>query len=102
MGNIITPRKVLRKGQESWQNKREKKDTQPTKLERTGDTTFVVHHEDGSQFEGKIDPSKVNFSEDSRKTASRFHIPANVKIGNIMSNADRRKMGLPEDPALAD
>lgn len=102
MGNIITPKQVIRKRQLAWQNKSEKKGTQPTKLERTSETTFVVHHEDGSQFEGKVDPAKVKFAEDSRNTASRFHIPANVKLNNVMSNKDRRKMGLPEDPDLAD
>lgn len=100
MGNIIIPKQVVRKRQEVWQNKSEKKGTQPTKLERTGESTFVVHHDDGSEFEGKIDPSKVNFAEDSRKTASRFHVADTVKARNVMSNADRRKMGLPEDPDL--
>ncbi len=100
MAAFIKPKEVVRKKRIEWQNKSEKKGTQPTKLERTGDHTFVVHHEDGSQFEGKIDPAKVNFAEDSRKTASRFHVADNVKVKNIMSNEDRRRMGLDEDPDL--
>jgi len=100
MSNIHIPKTVIKKGREVVQPKIDKKGTQPTKLERTGETTFIVHHDDGSKFEGKIDPSKVNFAEDSRKTASRFHVAGTVKARNVMSNVDRRKMGLPEDPDL--
>jgi len=31
------------------------KNTQPTKIERTGDKSFNVHHDDGSIFECKAD-----------------------------------------------
>lgn len=84
-----------------------KKPTKPekgrevSKIERTGDTTFLMHHENGDTFEGTADPNKTRFAEDSRKTASRFHIPDKVGIKNVMSNKTRRKMGLEEDPNLA-
>jgi len=69
MGKIHTPRTVLRKGRETWATKKDKKETQPTKLERTSATTFNVTHEDGSIFECKMDPSKVRFKKDSMKDA---------------------------------
>jgi len=74
--------------------------SKPTKVERTGETTFVVHHDDGSIFEGKIDPAKVRFAEDSRRTASRFHMAGQVRPRNLMSNADRVRLGLEPDPDL--
>lgn len=73
-----------------------------SKVERTGDKTVVIHHENGDTFEGVVDTNKINFAEDSRKTASRFHIPDKVGIKNVMSNKDRRKLGLEEDPDLAE
>lgn len=79
---------------------RSKHNSQPTKVERTGETTFVVHHDDGSVFEGKIDPNKVRFAEDGRRTASRFHMARRVRPRNLMSNADRVRLGLAPDPDL--
>lgn len=39
--------------------KKAKRDnTLPTKIERTGTKDFVVHHEDGSYFECKVDDPK--------------------------------------------
>ena len=74
-----------------------------SKVERTGDKTVTIHHENGDTFEGVIDTNKINFAEDSRRTASRFHIPqGKVGIKNVMSNKDRRKLGLEEDPDLAE
>lgn len=79
------------------------KGTEVSKIERIADKKVLIHHENGDTFEGDVDTSKVRFSEDSRKTASRFHIP-NGKVGikNVMSNKDRRKLGLEEDPDLAE
>jgi len=83
--------------------RRLKNESQPMRLERTGEKRFRVEHDDGSVFEGTIDPHKVRFAEDSRKTASRFHIPGGkVALRNVMSNADRRKMGVSQDPSLPD
>ena len=100
MGNIITPKQVIKKGGTDWQTKADKKDTQPTKMERTGNNTFNVHHEDGSIFECKRDPNKVQFKSDA--WGEKYHISDNIKPRNVMSNADRRRLGLEEDPALDD
>ncbi len=82
--------------------KKPAKGTEVSKIERVADKKVVIHHENGDTFEGDVDTSKVNFAEDSRKTASRFHIPGKVRIKNVMSNEDRRKLGLEEDPDLAE
>jgi len=74
--------------------------SKPTKLERTGKTTFAVYHDDGSIFECKIDLAKVRFAEDARRTASRFHVAKQVRLRNLMSNADRVRLGLEPDPDL--
>ncbi len=74
--------------------------SKPTKLERTGNTTFTVYHDDGSIFECRIDPSKVRFTEDVRRAASRFHVPEKIALRSIMSNADRVRLGLAPDPDL--
>ena len=74
-----------------------------SKVERTGDKTVVIHHDNGDTFEGVVDTDKINFAEDSRKTASRFHIPqGKVGIKNVMSNEDRRRLKMPQDPELED
>ena len=70
MSRIIPPRTTLKKGKESWLSKADKKrNTQPTKVERTGQNTFNVTHEDGSVFECKMDPRKVRFKKDSMRDA---------------------------------
>ena len=102
MGTIQTPKTVLRRGQEVWR-KKDKRNSEPTKVERTGETTFNVHHDDGSMFECKIDPKKVRFKKDGLKDAGgsgRFFVPENIKIRNVMSNEDRKKLGLAPDPDL--
>ena len=38
-------------------NKNKKHDSVPTGVERTGEKDFVVKHDDGSYFEGKVDHS---------------------------------------------
>ena len=80
------------------------KDPQTTKLERTGETTFKAHLEDGSYAEGHIDPSKVRFSEDGMRLPGGSKYISVNGLGksrhNIMSNATRRELGLPEDPNL--
>lgn len=81
--------------------KKPTKGTAVSKVERIGDKKVLIRHENGDTFEGDVDTSKVRFSEDSRKTASRFHIPDKVGLKNVMSNKDRRKMGLEEDSDLA-
>jgi len=105
MSNIITPKTVINKGQEVWASKKLKKgNTQPTKMERTGDKTFNVHHEDGSIFECQINNPNIRFKKDSLGDAgggSRFFIGDDIKVGNVMSNADRRRLGLEEDPDLS-
>ncbi len=78
------------------------KGTEVSKIERIADKKVLIHHENGDTFEGDVDTKKINFAEDSRKTASRFHIPDKVGIKNVMSNADRRKLGIEEDPDLAE
>ena len=103
MGNIQTPRKVLKRGKESWLSKKDKKSSQATKFERTGKETFNVHHDDGSVFECKIDPTKVQLKEDGLKSAggsSKFFLPNEIRARNVMSNEDRRKLGLEPDPEL--
>lgn len=103
MSRIITPKPTLKRGRESWLTKTDtKRNTQPTKLERTGQNTFNVTHEDGSVFECKMDPSKVRLKKDSIKDAggsSRFFIPGTVKP-KVMSNKDRKRLGVPLDPDL--
>ena len=79
-----------------------KKAPEPRRIERTGERHFRVEHDNGDVFEGTIDPHKVRFAEDSRNTASHFHIPDKVGIKNVMSNKDRRKLGLEIDPDLAE
>ena len=99
MSKIVAPKTTLKKGQESWLSKTDRKrNSQPAKVERTGQNTFNVHHEDGSVFECKMDPRKVRFKKDAGNS-SRFFIPGTIKP-KVMSNKDRRRMGLPEDPDL--
>ena len=51
-----------------------KQDSVPKSVERTGDNAFVVKHDDGSMFEGKVD------------TAERFGGFRNLKgYGNVTS-----------------
>ncbi len=79
------------------------KGTEVSKIERVAEKKVIIHHENGDTFEGDVDTSKINFAEDSRKTASRFHIPrGKVGLRNVMSNKDRRNLGLEEDPDLAE
>lgn len=106
MSNIIAPRTILNRGQEVWNSKANKKrNSQVTKVERTGQNEIKVHHDDGSIFDCKVDPTKIRLREDSMRDAGgrgRFFLPDNIKVGNLMSNADRRKMGVEQDPALPD
>ena len=103
MANIQTPKKVLKRGQESWLSKKDKKATQPTKFVRTGKETFNIHHDDGSVFECKIDPTKVQLKEDGLRAAggrNKFFMGNEIRPQNVMSNEDRRRLGLESDPDL--
>lgn len=73
-----------------------------SKIERTGDRAVTVHHENGDTFEGVVDKNNRKFAEQGRNAASRFHFPDKVRVKNVMSNKDRRKLGLEEDPDLAE
>jgi len=86
-------------------NKKTPFEMKGTKLERTGETSFVSHLEDGSYVEGNIDPSKIQFAEDSRQSpgSSKFHVGrGKIPVRNVMSNKKRRELGLPEDPNLSE
>lgn len=83
--------------------KKTEKGRKISKIERTGDRTVSIHHENGDTFEGVVDKNNRKFAEEGRNAASRFHIPhGKVRITNVMSNKDRRKLGLEEDPDLAE
>jgi hypothetical protein len=99
MGNIITPKKLLKNGKETWQTKKDKKATQATKMVRTGKETFNIHHDNGDMFECKIDPTKVKLPPLGGKM---FLSGSEIRAKNVMSNADRRKLGLELDPDLPD
>lgn len=83
-----------------------KKNPETTKIERTGKNDGVAHMEDGSKFEFKTDPSQFRGWGKAGTKRERglggFFIPDEVKAGNMMSNADRRRMGLEQDPELPD
>lgn len=99
MGKIITPKKVLKRGKESWLTRKDKLASQPTKMVRTGKETFNMHHDDGSIFECKIDPNKVSLPALGGKL---FLSGSEIRAKNVMSNADRRKLGLEPDPDQPD
>lgn len=83
--------------------KKSDKGHEVSKVERVADDKVVIHHENGDTFEGDVDKRKIQFREDS--WGSKYFFGAGVgrsKIGNVMSNADRRKMGIEEDPSLPD
>jgi hypothetical protein len=102
MINIKPIKTRISNGKEVTVNKSfSKKNSQPEKVTRTGQNTFTVAHNDGSSFDCQIDPKKVKFAEDGRRTASRFHIPDKVAIHNVMSNKDRQRLGLEVDPDLS-
>jgi len=82
--------------------KKTEKGREVSKIERTGDRTVTVHHENGDTFEGVVDKNNRKFAEEGRNTASRFHIPGTTRAKNVMSNKDRRKLGLEIDPDLAE
>ena len=97
MANIHTPKTVLKRGKEAWLSKKDKKATQATKFVRTGKETFNVHHDDGSVFECKIDPNKISLPALGGKL---FLSGSEIRAKNVMSNKDRRKLGLEPDPEL--
>ena len=79
-------------------NKQTEKGREISKVERTGDKLVTIHHENGDTFEGVVNKDNGKFAEQGRNAASRFHIPDKVRIKNVMSNEDRRKLGREEDP----
>lgn len=82
-----------------------KKQPEVTHLERTGDRTFNAHLEDGSHAELTHDPSKVRLKGEGFHDIgdrSKYHFAEHLRVGNLMSNADRRRIGSPQDDALPD
>ena len=76
-----------------------------SKVERIADAKVVIHHENGDTFEGNVDKSKIRFRSDS--WGNKYFLGSGIgregsTVGNVMSNEDRRKMGIEEDPGLPD
>jgi hypothetical protein len=71
-------------------------------MERTGQNTFKVHHDDGSSFDCTRDPKKLRFKEETMRDAGGggkfFFSGDKIKPKNVMSNADRVRLGLEPDP----
>ena len=83
------------------------KDPSPTKVERTGQNSFVTRMEDGSSFHGKTDPKKFNSKGwgklgTMKERGGATFISDTIKAGNMMTNAYRRRMGIEQDPDLPD
>lgn len=75
-----------------------------SKVQRIADDKVIIHHENGNTFEGDVDRSKIRFREDSWGNKYFFGGLGRKggKVGNVMSNEDRRRMGVDEDPSLPD
>lgn len=84
-----------------------KKDPPATKIERTGQNSFTTHMEDGQKFHSTTDPKTFNKESwgslrTRKESGNPIYIPENVAIHNVMSNEDRRRLGVDQDPALPD
>ena len=75
--------------------------SQPTKIRRTGEKTFNVHHDDGSIFECKADTRGIA-DKVTGGGIKKIRISGDVKAHNVMSNKDRNRLGVESDPELPD